>query len=130
MNVVDFIAQTVETRDQLISGSKHGIYPFSKYREHNDGNALYFDDSNPEKGVDGSVRYPVVWDYLVDDQHFDIISTYGIDDDEYKLTVRAVKFEENDDYEIEASVEARRPDALFDNIFYYISNGECQVEDC
>lgn len=122
MNIVD-VLWALSDRDDLVGRSRHGIYPFSKYRSDSDEGALYYDDKNPIYDEVGSVRYPVVRDYLVDDCHHDIVSKYGVTAEDYTITVSAVKFEGEDDFEIEMIVEADGGD-VGNYITYCISNGQ------
>ncbi len=125
MNIID-VLWVISDRDDLVNGSSHGIYPFSEYHKHNDKAALYYDDEKPMYEEDGTVRYPVVRDCLVDDCHHDIISTYGSVEEDYTVTVYAEKFQGG--IEIEMVVSAGEDDFFERNsIIYCISDGKYYV---
>lgn len=123
MNIVD-VLWVLSDRDDLVNQSRHGIYPFSACRSDSDRDAIYYDDTHPVRDEDGSVRYPVVLDYLVDDCHHDIISEYGTIAEDYTVTISAVKFESEDDFEIEMIVKADDSSTEGNDIVYCISNGQ------
>ena len=58
---------------------RDGIKPFSKMQEYDPG-ALLYDDENPieifDSPYDSFAKYPLVADYLIDECHHDIITTY------------------------------------------------------
>ena len=64
---------------KLAEKSKEGIYPFSTATK-GQSNGILYDDRKPylngdtNDGTEDS--YKVIADYLIDDQHHDIISTY------------------------------------------------------
>jgi hypothetical protein len=125
MNITD-VLWVISDRDDLVNGSSHGIYPFSEYHKHNDRAALYYDDKDPTYEDDGTIRYPVVLDCIVDEYHHDIISTYGRVDEDYTVTVYAEKFQGR--VEVCMVVEANE-DSIFKRnaIIYCISNGQYYV---
>lgn len=62
--------QFIALLNELAEKSKNGIHPFSTVANQ-PKECLLYDDSQVFQGV-----HPLVADYLVDDEHDDIISTY------------------------------------------------------
>lgn len=65
--------------NKLAEDSKYGIHPFSTATKQ-DVNGLLYDDKNPiivkKNGCPSYSSYPLIADYLIDECHDDIISTW------------------------------------------------------
>lgn len=61
--------------NELADRSAYGIHPFSEMKEqYTDG--LLYDDKNAINANNDCAAYPLIADYLVDEQHHDIVSTW------------------------------------------------------
>jgi hypothetical protein len=105
--------QFIALLNELAEKSKNGIHPFSTVANQ-PKECLLYDDSQVFQGV-----HPLVADYLVDDEHDDIISTYTQMYDEEGIVI-GVKGDEDD--EAYVSVTSRKdPDfciVIEDGIWY------------
>lgn len=91
--------QFIALLNELAEKSENGIHPFSTV-SHQLKECLLYDDSQVFQGV-----YPLVADYLVDNEHDDIISTYTEMYDEEGIVI-GVKGDEDD--EAYVSVTSRK----------------------
>lgn len=104
--------QFIALLNELAEKSENGIHPFSTV-SHQLKECLLYDDSQVFQGV-----HPLVADYLVDNEHDDIISTYTEMYDEEGMVI-GVKRDEDEAY---VSVTSRKdPDfciVIEDGIWY------------
>lgn len=72
------ILKAVGFLNEMAEESKFGFKPFSKLKEEDcDTRGILFDDTVYTKHADGQIVYPdVIADYVLDENHHDVISTW------------------------------------------------------